>query len=701
MKIMGMVRSAIDLEVSKVTGVIFLFMYFLQPLSASLTSLPLIDLSLDIELPPPIMASLGYSFPVTFDDDKSYGCGGGDEDGVVGNSSSSHFRSPKLLHDSDFKASAAADHSVTDSHIWGHTHSTPSGHTYSTPSSTSLRSDASNISAVCTGYATAPREHKKAGTLGQFRDYATYKCSSSSTPSSLCKDKTTIHTSDSPRTCHALTSSSSKLLSSQCGHASSLSLSKSPQLSRQVNVLKPSSTHSLRSGSDFPKYGASQAFSASLSRYSTKRGTPGYFYSKLTKSIDDDGPVDEFEAIEYSEDFTLCSPLNIPQASFSSPTQPGYAGNLLFFSSASHTTDIMTMSLPAVLTSISPPLQCTSPQGRSLSPSPLMTHPPSPPCPSHRPLSPVPCPSKAHSKQPCRSLSPLPPPPSSLGRRTRSPSPHLGIELGSGEEDGNGQDLIFLESPQDEIFDPLLSKDIPLKTRLGGRPNQPPPPVPLSTKSSSSLPGKSSPADMAIGSMNTSSLPAASASSRSSAINTTGLPNTTTLSSSNYRPLTPYQATTSEYRPFSTIQTNLGVPVGCQNPMYNQHNIPGGNLPPSTTRSGSAAVVFAASMLSQASDDTSSKKCPRQGQYVQFDPPLSQSQSSGLSSQPQRPPRLSQRDLLGDFSNDFQKLSVNSSSRAASPGNNNNTVVNNNKTCDPGSKKGVVDSSGPKWATFD
>ncbi|XP_068203446.1 uncharacterized protein [Palaemon carinicauda] len=660
-----------------------------KQLSASLTSLPLIDLSLNIELPPPIMASFGYRFPVTFDDDSNGG--GGDEDGL-GSSSSSHFRSPKLLHDTDFTVSDA-DNSAMDSHLWGHTH---------LPSSSTSHSanDGSNISAVCTSYSTIPREHKKSGTRrGQFRD-----CSASKCTIPVCKTFATKITTDFPTTCYASSALSHAKLHSHCGHAS-LSPSRSPQQPPRVIGLESSSVSSIRSSTEFPKYGASQAFSASLSKYSkTKQGTPGYFYSKLTKSIDDDAPVAEFEAIEKSEDFILCSPVNIPHAAFPS-SQPGYAGNLLFFSSASQTTDIMTMSLPAVLTSISPPLQCPSPQGRSLSPAPNPSHSPSSPS-SYYPPSPVtPRPSSTQSRHPDKSLSPFPPPPPSLGRRTRSPSPHLGLNQGSGEEeDGNGQDLIFLESPQDEIFDPLLSKDITPKNK---RPTHSPPPIPT-TKSTSNLPGKLTHTDLS-GSASTSHLPSKTvphpALARTSAINTTGLPSSTPNRSSEYRPLTPFQSSAPEYRPFSTLQTNLGVPVGCQNPIYTQHKPLGDHPLPNATRSGSATAAFATSMLSRAPEESSLNMANRSSQYVQFEPPLSHS-TKGLnssSSQPQRPPRLSQKDLLGDFSKDFQKLSVNSPSRAASPANNNNTIINNNKTCDAiqAAESDSVDQSENKWATFD
>ncbi|XP_064085735.1 uncharacterized protein LOC135200910 isoform X2 [Macrobrachium nipponense] len=657
-------------------------------LSASLTSLPLIDLSLNIELPPPIMASFGYRFPVTFDDDSN---GGGEDGDGLGSSSTSHFRSPKLLHDTDFTA-PEADNSVVDSHLWGHTH---------LPSSSTSHSanDGSNISAVCTSYSTIPREHKKSGTRrGQFRD-----CSASKCTIPVCKTIATKITTDFPATCYASSALSPAKLHSQCGHAS-LSPSRSPQQPRRVVGLESSSVSSVRSSTDFPKYGASQAFSASLSKYSTtKQGTPGYFYSKLTKSIDDDAPVAEFEAIESSEDFILCSPVNIPHATFSS-SQPGYAGNLLFFSSASQTTDIMTMSLPAVLTSISPPLQSPS-QGRSLSPALNPPHSPLSPSSYYPPSPDPPRPSSTQSRHPDKSLSPLPPPPPSLGRRTRSPSPHHGLNQGSGEEeDGNGQDLIFLESPQDEIFDPLLSKDITPKHK---RPTQSPPPIPT-TKSTSNLPGKLNHKDLS-GSASTSHLPSKNvphpALARTAAINTTGLPNATPNRTSEYRPLTPFQSSAPEYRPFSTLQTNLGVPVGCQNPIYNQHKPLGEHPLPNATRSGSATAAFATSMLSRAPDESSLNMVNRSSPYVQFEPPVSHA-TKGLnssSSQPQRPPRLSQKDLLGDFSKDFQKLSVNSPSRAASPANNNNTILNNNKTCDAihAAESDSADQSESKWATFD
>ncbi|XP_068203449.1 DENN domain-containing protein 1B-like isoform X6 [Palaemon carinicauda] len=272
------------------------------------------------------------------------------------------------------------------------------------------------------------------------------------------------------------------------------------------------------------------------------------------------------------------------------------------------------------------------------------------------------------------------------------------------KKDGNGQDLIFLESPQDEIFDPLLSKDITPKNK---RPTHSPPPIPT-TKSTSNLPGKLTHTDLS-GSASTSHLPSKTvphpALARTSAINTTGLPSSTPNRSSEYRPLTPFQSSAPEYRPFSTLQTNLGVPVGCQNPIYTQHKPLGDHPLPNATRSGSATAAFATSMLSRAPEESSLNMANRSSQYVQFEPPLSHS-TKGLnssSSQPQRPPRLSQKDLLGDFSKDFQKLSVNSPSRAASPANNNNTIINNNKTCDAiqAAESDSVDQSENKWATFD
>ncbi|ROT72131.1 DENN domain-containing protein 1A isoform X6 [Penaeus vannamei] len=272
---------------------------------------------------------------------------------------------------------------------------------------------------------------------------------------------------------------------------------------------------------------------------------------------------------------------------------------------------------------------------------------------------------------------------------------------------GDGQDLIFLESPQDEIFDPLFSKDIPQRPVPSIRPSQPPPPVPGVARSTSSLPGVAVQGEggVGVGSVSMSHLPAHPSLARSSAINTTGLPNATPKRPSEYRPLASYQGLGPEYRPFSSLQTSMGTPVGCQNPMYNQHKPPSANSLPSSTRGGSAAAAFASSMLSGSSDNQPvTAAATRPGQYVQFEPPLAQPNKAAVTStQPQRPPRLSQRDLLGDFSKDFQKLSVNSQSKGVTLGNNNNTVVNNNKVTDSrGESKN--DTNGPsenKWATFD
>ncbi|XP_027218814.1 DENN domain-containing protein 1C isoform X5 [Penaeus vannamei] len=271
----------------------------------------------------------------------------------------------------------------------------------------------------------------------------------------------------------------------------------------------------------------------------------------------------------------------------------------------------------------------------------------------------------------------------------------------------DGQDLIFLESPQDEIFDPLFSKDIPQRPVPSIRPSQPPPPVPGVARSTSSLPGVAVQGEggVGVGSVSMSHLPAHPSLARSSAINTTGLPNATPKRPSEYRPLASYQGLGPEYRPFSSLQTSMGTPVGCQNPMYNQHKPPSANSLPSSTRGGSAAAAFASSMLSGSSDNQPvTAAATRPGQYVQFEPPLAQPNKAAVTStQPQRPPRLSQRDLLGDFSKDFQKLSVNSQSKGVTLGNNNNTVVNNNKVTDSrGESKN--DTNGPsenKWATFD
>ncbi|XP_042242654.1 DENN domain-containing protein 1A-like isoform X6 [Homarus americanus] len=278
--------------------------------------------------------------------------------------------------------------------------------------------------------------------------------------------------------------------------------------------------------------------------------------------------------------------------------------------------------------------------------------------------------------------------------------------LMASKRDGSSQDLIFLESPQDEIFDPLYAKDLPQKTHPGGRPAQPPPPVPTS-KSTSSLPGASTAVEkgVGVGSLSTSQLPGTTAPhpalSRSTAINTTGLPNATPKRPSEYRLLASYQPRGSEYRQFSSLQTSMGTPIGCQNPIYNQHQPPGVASLPSTTRAGNAAAAFATSMLSQSSEETSTGTVTgRPSPYVQFEPPFAQhGKASSTTSQPQRPPRLSERDLLGDFSKDFQKLTLNSPSKTATAGNNNNTIVNNNKA--PLSNSDTRGASENKWATFD
>ncbi|KAK8741645.1 hypothetical protein OTU49_002317, partial [Cherax quadricarinatus] len=135
-------------------------------LSASLTSLPLIDLSLNIELPPPIMASFGYRFPVTFDDDN--GGGGGEDEDVVGSPSSSHFRSPKLLHDDTDATDTVYGNdgsSVLDENIWGQTQLSPNSHSPPRPS-------VSNVSAVCTSHSTSTRGHARSGRVGSGPNFS-------------------------------------------------------------------------------------------------------------------------------------------------------------------------------------------------------------------------------------------------------------------------------------------------------------------------------------------------------------------------------------------------------------------------------------------------------------------------------------------------------------------------------------------------
>lgn len=142
--------------------------------------------------------------------------------------------------------------------------------------------------------------------------------------------------------------------------------------------------------------------------------------------------------------------------------------------------------------------------------------------------------------------------------------------------------------------------------------------------------------------------------------------------------------------------------------MYNQHQPPGKVPLPTTTRPGNAGAAFATSMLSHQAENAlgatkTTKAVARPGQYVQFEPPFIQSKTQpAANAQPQKPPRLSQKDLLGDFSKDFQKLTVNSPSKTTTitAGNNNNTIVNNNKTTESNGDT-TRDLSDNKWATFD
>jgi len=164
----------------------------------------------------------------------------------------------------------------------------------------------------------------------------------------------------------------------------------------------------------------------------------------------------------------------------------------------------------------------------------------------------------------------------------------------------------------------------------------------------------------------------------------------------------------------------MGTPIGCQNPMYTQHILPSvANQLSSGTRSGSASAAFASSLITHNSENAATTPATsgsvlRPGQYVQFEPPLlakkealvHQSLNSSVS-QPTLPLR-SHKDLLGDFSSDFQKLSVNSGNSVGSPSvksstlpsNNNTSSINNNVLAHTKNADSKANLNHKSWATF-
>jgi len=154
--------------------------------------------------------------------------------------------------------------------------------------------------------------------------------------------------------------------------------------------------------------------------------------------------------------------------------------------------------------------------------------------------------------------------------------------------------------------------------------------------------------------------------------------------------------------------------------MYNQHILPSvANQLSSGTRGGSAAAAFASSLITHNSENAAATTATggsalRPGQYVQFEPPLiakkeslvNQSLSSSVSQSTQ--PLRSHKDLLGDFSSDFQKLSVNSGSSAGNPpvksstlpSNNNTSSINNNVLAHTKNTDSKANLNQKSWATF-
>ncbi|XP_076028639.1 DENN domain-containing protein 1A isoform X5 [Oratosquilla oratoria] len=285
-----------------------------------------------------------------------------------------------------------------------------------------------------------------------------------------------------------------------------------------------------------------------------------------------------------------------------------------------------------------------------------------------------------------------------------------------------GQDLIYLESPQEELFDPLLSKEIPRSL-----------PCLSQHQTLSSLKGPKPVQETSkLGnvSQSASSLPAPMASMlTNSSFNKTGLPSATPP-----RPAASMQGVSSEGRQYGSMQYNFGVPVGCNNPSYSQHQPPLGSglvaaakeklslasgvqttpalglTGNSSTRLGSATAAFASTMLQNPTDSG-----PSSGQYVQFQPPLRTKKDT--SSKPLSSSSGTEHNhLLGDFSQDFKKLSVSGSQPSVAArakdinlstsniNNNNNNVQDKDTIANAKETKPVQPkpSEAPvRWMTFD
>ncbi|XP_076028638.1 DENN domain-containing protein 1A isoform X4 [Oratosquilla oratoria] len=306
-------------------------------------------------------------------------------------------------------------------------------------------------------------------------------------------------------------------------------------------------------------------------------------------------------------------------------------------------------------------------------------------------------------------------------RAAPSPLSSSNVSVPATANDG-GQDLIYLESPQEELFDPLLSKEIPRSL-----------PCLSQHQTLSSLKGPKPVQETSkLGnvSQSASSLPAPMASMlTNSSFNKTGLPSATPP-----RPAASMQGVSSEGRQYGSMQYNFGVPVGCNNPSYSQHQPPLGSglvaaakeklslasgvqttpalglTGNSSTRLGSATAAFASTMLQNPTDSG-----PSSGQYVQFQPPLRTKKDT--SSKPLSSSSGTEHNhLLGDFSQDFKKLSVSGSQPSVAArakdinlstsniNNNNNNVQDKDTIANAKETKPVQPkpSEAPvRWMTFD
>ncbi|RXG59352.1 DENN domain-containing protein 1A [Armadillidium vulgare] len=204
---------------------------------------------------------------------------------------------------------------------------------------------------------------------------------------------------------------------------------------------------------NIPKYDVNPSFSESLAKFSTKENFSSYFYSSLAKpcSKSSNSVFDmHYEATElqikpivYSQKTNSSNSYNNNNQTVAAST-PLSPPDILRDPSPNPSTvtwDIMTMSLPLDIKSISDipsnnPSSFSHPQ-----------HPPYPP-PSY---------SSSATRKSAAVISSHPtlltPPPRYRRRRKKATIP--------AQENDSSQDILLMDSPKEEEFDPLLSKDIP------------------------------------------------------------------------------------------------------------------------------------------------------------------------------------------------------------------------------------------------